>query len=199
MYYKPLQRNDSLSHDPFNALVVPRPIGWISTISREGVVNLAPYSYFNAVSNKPPMVLFAPVGPKDSQRNAEAMGDFVVNLVTWDLREKMNATSASVSPEISEPELVGLEMKPSQLVKPPRVAAAAAALECRWVKSVPLETAAGERMAGAIVIGEVVGIHIDDAIIVDGRIDLSARQVISRLGYKDYGVLDTIFSMPSPG
>jgi flavin reductase (DIM6/NTAB) family NADH-FMN oxidoreductase RutF len=198
MDYEPRLRDHGLPHDPFKALVVPRPIGWISTISPEGVVNLAPYSFFNAVADRPPMVMFAPSGPKDSQRNAEASGEFVASLATWDLREAMNATSAGVGPEVSEPELAGLEMVPSRLVKPPRVAAAAAALECRWVKSVPLVTADGEPMPGAIVIGEVVGIYIDDAVIVDGRIDLSARRAISRLGYMEYGVLDTIFSMQRP-
>lgn len=198
MHYEPGLRNHGLPHDPFKALVVPRPIGWISTISRAGVVNLAPYSFFNAVADRPPMVMFAPSGPKDSQANAEATGEFVASLATWDLREEMNATSASVGPEVSEPDLAGLAMAPSRLVKPPRVAAAAAALECRWVKTVPLVTADGEAIPGAIVIGEVVGIHIDDAVIVDGRIDLSARRAISRLGYMDYGVLDTVFTMQRP-
>jgi flavin reductase (DIM6/NTAB) family NADH-FMN oxidoreductase RutF len=198
MDYEPRLRNHGLPHDPFKALVVPRPIGWISTVSRDGVVNLAPYSFFNAVADRPPMVMFAPSGPKDSQANAEATGEFVASLVTWDLREQMNTTSASVGPEVSEPELAGLAMAPSQLVKPPRVAAAAAALECRWVKSVPLTTAAGETVPGAIVIGEVVSIHVDESVIVDGRIDLSSRRAISRLGYMDYGVLDTVFSMQRP-
>ncbi len=162
MDYEPKLRNHGLPHDPFKALVVPRPIGWISTVSPDGVVNLAPYSFFNAVCDRPPMVMFAPSGPKDSQANAEATGEFVASLATWDLREPMNTTSASVGPEVSEPELAGLAMAPSRLVKPPRVAAAAAALECRWVKSVPMTTAAGETVPGAIVIGEVVSIHIDE-------------------------------------
>lgn len=198
MDYEPKLRNHGLPHDPFKALVVPRPIGWISTVSPSGVVNLAPYSFFNAVSARPPMVMFAPDRPKDSQANAEAAGEFVVNLATWDLREAMNATSAPVGPEVSEPELAGLAMAPSRLVRPPRVAAAAAALECRWVKTVSLETATGDAVSDVMVIGEVVSIHIDDSVIVDGRVDLSSRRPIARLGYMDYGVLDTVFSMQRP-
>ncbi|MBI2587020.1 MAG: flavin reductase family protein, partial [Rhodospirillales bacterium] len=125
-----------LPHDPFLSCIVPRPIGWVSTVSADGIVNLAPYSFFNGVAVKPPMVMFASSGrqahgPKDSLANIEATGEFVCNLATWELRERMNQTSAPVPPEIDEFALAGLETEPSQLVKPPRVKAAPVHLECR--------------------------------------------------------------------
>jgi flavin reductase (DIM6/NTAB) family NADH-FMN oxidoreductase RutF len=122
MHYDPRKGNGGLPHDPLTALVVPRPIGWISTIAPNGVINLAPYSFFNAVAANPPFVMFASGGRKHSQRNAERTGEFVHSIAVWDLREEMNLTSAAVAPEVSEAELAKLELAPSQVVKPPRVA-----------------------------------------------------------------------------
>jgi flavin reductase (DIM6/NTAB) family NADH-FMN oxidoreductase RutF len=198
MYYDPRQKNHGLPRDPFTSLVVPRPIGWISTIGRSGVVNLAPYSYFNAISSRPPYVLFASGGRKDSQRNAEETGEFVANLATYDLREEVNTTSMEVAAEVSEPELALLEMAPSAAVRPPRVKRCPAALECKYVKTVSIEDEDGRAIPSSIVIGRVVSVYIDDRVIVDGCVDLAAIRPISRLGYMDYAVVDAIFSMDRP-
>src|ERR1700674_2623414 len=129
MYFDPRDKEYPLKHDPLTSLVVPRPIGWISTLSRSGLVNLAPYSFFNAVASRPPFVMFASAGRKHSQHNAEESGEFVHNLAIWDLREEMNITSAAVGADVSEPELAGLEMVPSVAVKPPRVKRSPVAFE----------------------------------------------------------------------
>src|SRR6478735_11632674 len=121
MYYDPRRNDHGLSHNPITALVAPRPIGWISTVSRSGVVNLAPYSFFNLVSGTPPFVMFSSKPRKDSQRNAEETGEFVCSLATYDLREAMSKTSAAVGPEVDEMRLAGLTPAPSRLVAPPRV------------------------------------------------------------------------------
>jgi flavin reductase (DIM6/NTAB) family NADH-FMN oxidoreductase RutF len=199
MYYDPRSQKHGLHHSPVTALVVPRPIGWISTISPQGVVNLAPYSFFNLVSGYPPWVIFASAPRKHSQVNAEASGEFVFNLATWDLREEMNASSAEFPPGVSEPEVVGLEMVPSRAVKPPRVARSPVAIECKYFKTVELIGSDGRPNRASIVIGEVVGIHIDDAMIVDGMLDIARMRPIARLGYMDYCVVDEFFTMPRPG
>jgi flavin reductase (DIM6/NTAB) family NADH-FMN oxidoreductase RutF len=190
-----------LRHDPYNALVVPRPIGWISTVSADGVVNLAPYSFFNIVANRPPYVMFASAQRKDSQRNAELSGEFVVSMATWDLREQVNQTSVAVGPDVSEPAMAGLAMTPSVAVKPPRVAASPIALECTYTKTVDLPGTNGQPHFCAIVIGAVVGIHISDEVLVDGFVDMRRAQPISRIGYMDYATLGDIFTMerPAPG
>jgi flavin reductase (DIM6/NTAB) family NADH-FMN oxidoreductase RutF len=198
MYYDPRQNSHSLPHDPFLALVVPRPIGWISTLDRSGNVNLAPYSFFNALSTKPPFVMFSSSARKDSQRNAEAMGEFVVNVATYDLREEVNATSVPADPGVDEAALVGLEMIASVAVRPPRVARSPVALECLYLRSVPMVSSNGVVHSATIVIGEVIGVHIDDAVITDGRVDVRRMRPLSRLGYLDYGIIDTVFSLPRP-
>ena len=198
MHYQPGVANPAFRHDPFLALVVPRPIGWISTLSAAGVVNLAPYSFFNAVSGSPPMVMFSSSTPKDSRRNAESRGEFVANLATFDLRHAVNLTSAALLPEESEADLAGLELAPSRLIATPRVRRAPIALECRYVKTVLLQALDGSVMQSALVIGQVVSAFIDDELIVEGMVDLSRIGVLSRLGYLDYGVLGNIFSLPRP-
>jgi flavin reductase (DIM6/NTAB) family NADH-FMN oxidoreductase RutF len=198
MYYDPRKNDHHLPHNPFTALVVPRPIGWISTVSLDGVVNLAPYSFFNIVSAYPPFVMFASNPRKHSQRNAEETGEFVANLATYELREEVNTSSADYGPEISEPEMVGLEMLPSRQVKPPRVARSPVVLECKYSKTVELFGSDGKRNPSSVVIGEVLGIHIDDSVIVDGLVDITRMRPIARLGYMDYCVVDEIFSMPRP-
>jgi flavin reductase (DIM6/NTAB) family NADH-FMN oxidoreductase RutF len=174
--------------------VAPRPIGWISTLSPSGVANLAPYSFFNAVGETPPFVMFASADTKDSQRNAEATGEFVCSLASYALRDAMNKTAASVAPDVDEFELAGLEKAPCRLVKPPRVAAAPAALECRWWKTVELPYGRNH----SVVFGEVVGIHIDDAVIANGRVDPAALDLIARLGGMDYARVSDIFRISRP-
>ena len=204
MFYDTKTKGHGLRNDPFKALVVPRPIGWITTIDSQGRVNLAPFSFFNAIAEDPPMVLFAPGGRKadrpvkDSRANAEETGEFVCNLATWDLREAMNLTSANLAVGEDEMRHAGLTPVPSQLVKPPRVKESPVHFECKLWKVVELPTHDRES-PNCIVIGEVVGIHIDDALIKDQRVDIVAAQPIARLGYSEYTVVDSKFSMRRPG
>ena len=191
-FYEPAAGH-GLPHDPFKAFIAPRPIGWISTLGPAGEVNLAPYSYFNAVSDRPPMVMFSSSGPKDSATYASSGGEFVWNLATFDLREQMNLTSKELPRGESEFEFGGLEMAPSRLVAPPRVAATPVALECRVVQR--LEIGA----ANIVTFGEVVGVHIDERHIVDGRVDTAGMRPIARCGYRgDYAVVTELFEMIRP-
>ena len=198
MDYDPRSEPHNLEHNPTTSLVVPRPIGWITTISPEGVVNLAPYSFFNLICGSPPFVMFSSSSRKHSQNHAEASGEFVFNLATWELREEMNLTSAVYPDDVSEPEAAGLEMVASRKVKPPRVAKAPIALECIYVQTIPVTRANGQKTKSSVVIGEVVNVHIDDDIIVNRNIDMSRIKPIARLGYMDYSVVDNIFTMMRP-
>ena len=196
MDYDPRSEPHNLAHDPTTSLVVPRPIGWITTISPQGVVNLAPYSYFNLVASHPPFVMFASNSRKHSQCHAESGGEFVFNLATYELRTQMNVTGGEYPEDVSEPELAKLAMAPSRFVKPPRVAASPIALECVYSQTVSLERSNGKPHNYHVVIGEVVNVHVDDAVIVDGMIDMSRIRPIARLGYRgDYTVVDNIFEM----
>jgi flavin reductase (DIM6/NTAB) family NADH-FMN oxidoreductase RutF len=198
MYYNPTDNNHGLAHDPFVALVVPRPIGWISTVNSAGVVNLAPYSFFNIVAHRPSFVMFASARRKDSQANAEEQGEFVASMATYDLREAVNLSSAPVAAEISEPQALGLEMTPSVAVRPPRVMRSPIALECRYHQTIGLPGYGGQPHTSSIILGEVVGIYIDDAIISNGLLDIRKIRPITRLGYLDYAVIDEVFSLPRP-
>jgi Conserved protein/domain typically associated with flavoprotein oxygenases, DIM6/NTAB family len=200
MFYETAKAH-GLPHDPFKALVTPRPIGWITTMSAKGEVNLSPYSFFNAISEKPAMVAFSSSGRKDAVTFIEETKEFVCNLATFDLREEMNATSAPLPRGTNEMEHAGLAAAPSRLVRPPRVAAAPAALECRWVQTVPLVPLEGGEPSYYLVIGQVVGIHIDDRFIVNGLVDTAAMRPIARSGYRDYFVAtpETKFAMTRPG
>jgi flavin reductase (DIM6/NTAB) family NADH-FMN oxidoreductase RutF len=199
MDYDPRTEPHNLAHDPVTSLVVPRPIGWISTITETGLVNLAPYSFFNLVAgHKQPFVVFSSAGRMHTQRNAETAGEFVFNLATFELRTEMNTTSAVVDENVSEADLAGLAMTPSRLVKPPRVARSPVALECNYIQTVPLVGSDGRKAASSIVIGEVINIHIDDDVIVDGMIDIHRMRPIARLGYMDYCVVDDVFTMMRP-
>jgi flavin reductase (DIM6/NTAB) family NADH-FMN oxidoreductase RutF len=196
MDYDPRSEPHNLARDPVTSLVVPRPIGWITTVTRTGLVNLAPYSFFNLVAgHKQPFVMFSSSGRKHTQHNAEAAGEFVFNLATFDLRTEMNETGAAIEETISEPEVAGIAMVPSRVVKPPRVALSPIALECKYVQTVEVVGTNGNRTANSIVIGEVVNIHIDDGVIVDGMIDVRRIRPIARLGYMDYCVVDDFFTM----
>jgi flavin reductase (DIM6/NTAB) family NADH-FMN oxidoreductase RutF len=198
MFYEPLKRNHGLPHDPFKAIVAPRPIGWISSVDKQGSVNLAPYSFFNGVASFPPMVMFASEGFKDSVANIGETMEFVCNLATWDLRDAMNRTSASVPHEVNEFELAGLTPAPSKLVVPPRVAEAPCALECKATQIVQMKGQDGRPRDNYAVFGEVVGIHIDEQYIKNGILDSAAMKPIARLGYRDYSVVTELFQMTRP-
>lgn len=201
MHYDPRQRPPDLRHDPFKALVVPRPVGWVATLDAGGRPNLAPYSFFNAVSDRPPLVMFSSGGRKDTLRNIEATGEFTCSIASWDLREAMNMSSAAVAPGVDEFALAGLERAPSRFVLPPRVARAPAAFECRLWKTLPLPAPEGRPDAGyTVVFGEVVGVYIDDAFIRDGIVDTGAMRPLARLGYMDYSVVtpESVFTMNRP-
>lgn len=197
MFYNPSEEPHGLPHNPFKALVAPRPIGWISTISAEGTLNLAPYSFFNAVSEAPPHVVFGAGPYKDTERNVHDTGEFVCSLATYDLRDHMNATSAPVDHGISEFDIAELTPVPSTNVKPPRVGESPVALECVHHQTIELPGMNGEK-GSSVVIGRVVGIHIDDDVLVDGLLDLTRIKPIARLGYKDYAVIDSLFSLNRP-
>lgn len=198
MFYETARNDHGLPHDPFKAIVAPRPIGWISSLSAKGEINLAPYSYFNGVSSKPPCVMFASEGHKDSIANIMETREFVCSLATWDLREQMNATAATLAREIDEMEIAGLTAAPSKLVKPPRVAESPCALECRLVKVVNLGDDDPELTDRQIVIGKVVGIHIDEQFIRNGILDTAAMKPIARCGYRNYAVVLDQFEMIRP-
>lgn len=187
-----------LPHDPLKAIVAPRPIGWISTVSRRGVVNLAPYSFFNQAHTRPAILAFASEGRKDTIANLEEVGEFVWSLCDFSQKEQMNATSASFARDIGEPDALGIQMAASRRVRPPRVAASRAALECKLVEIVRLKRAGGEALDGYLALGEVVCVHIDDAAIKDGRVDTRALNPVMRAGYLDYATIGEIFEMPRP-
>ena len=198
MFYDAVANTHGLQWDPFKALVSPRPIGWISTLGKSGIVNLAPYSFFNAVSTDPHFVMFSSGGRKDSQRNAEETGEFVCSLATYDLREAMSRTSENVDPDVDEMALAGLTPAPSKLVAPPRVKESPVALECRYWRTIDLPGPDGGPGTHAIVLGQVVGVHIDDAAIVEGKVDVTKLKPIARLGYGDYAVIDEVFELTRP-
>ncbi len=179
--YQPRQGH-RLPHDPFNAIVGPRPIGWISTQSAAGVRNLAPYSFFNAFNYVPPIVGFASIGAKDTLANVQATGEFVWNLATRDLAEAMNQSCAAVPPEVDEFALAGLTPQASERVAPPRVAESPVTFECRCTQILQLQGADGVQVPTWLVLGEVVTIHIDTALLKDGIYDTASAGHILRAG-----------------
>lgn len=197
-FYEPSKGHD-LPHDPFKAIVAPRPIGWISTIDGRGRLNLAPYSFFNAVCDRPPLVAFSSSGLKDTVRNARETKQFVWNFVTRALAEKMNQTSATLPHGASEFEFAGLSTAESRMVAPPRVAEAPAALECSVVQIMQLHDVDGRELEQYLTIGQVVGVHIDRAYLKDGLFDLLAAHPIQRAGYlADYTEAVLGFQMIRP-
>ena len=202
MFYE-TKDHHGLPHNPFKSLVVPRPIGWISSRDRKGRVNLAPFSFFNAVAENPPTVMFSAGGRhlegghKDTPLNVEATGEFVFNLATWDLREKMNLTSATAPRGWDEFKLAGLTPVPARLVDLPMVKESPVHFECRYLQTVELPSA-DAAYPNKVIFGQVIAIHIDDRVIVDGKVNLAKIKPIARLGYFDYTVVETIFTMPRP-
>lgn len=198
MHYTTEQGYAPLPFDPFKAIIAPRPIGWISTLNRDGTPNLGPYSFFSAIASRPNMIGFTSDGLKHSVRNARDSGEFVFNLATMDLLEAMNKSSEEVGDGINEFELAGLETAPSRTVGPPRVAAAVAALECRTTFFQPLKDLEGNETDVYQVIGQVVATYIDDRYIRDGRFDTAAARPLGRCGYRDYAVVDDLFELLRP-
>ena len=198
MFYEAGKRDPQLKFDPFKAIVAPRPIGWVTSMNAKGDINLAPYSYFNGVNSKPNVVMFSSEGLKDSVSFIAETKEFVCNLATWDLREQMNTTSAPLPRGVNEMQRAGLEPAPSRLVKPPRVAASPCALECKLLQIVTVNDVAGAPIDCHVVFGQVIGVHIDERFIVDGRLDVAAMKPIARCGYDEYAVVESVFAMQRP-
>jgi flavin reductase (DIM6/NTAB) family NADH-FMN oxidoreductase RutF len=197
-FYEP-RSGHGLPHDPFKAIVAPRPIGWVSTVDAQGRVNLAPYSFYNAFCEAPPIVGFSSGGRKDSQRNIEATGEFVANLVARRHAEAMNLTSAPFPHGVDEMQRAGLAAAPCRVVRPLRVADAPAALECRLLLALPLRDLEGEPTGSTLILGQVVGVHIAPAFLKEGLFDITAARTIARCGYRgDYAEVTSVFEMIRP-
>lgn len=200
MFYQP-KDGHGLPHDPFSAIVSPRPIGWISTRGKDGRDNLAPYSFFNAIAYDPPQVMFASTSNKDDRHfgkdtlaNIDETGCFCVNIVGYELRGAMNASSGGYGAGVDEFEVAGLERAACETIDCARVAAAPAALECRLEQIVKLKG-----QANSMVIGEVTGVYLAEETLVDGRFEVTTYRPLARLGYRDYTSVDNVFSLARPG
>lgn len=202
MFYK-IGEAHGLPHDPFKSCVAPRPIAWVSSIHPDGTINLAPYSFFNALSSDPPTVMISfngyhqHGGEKDTLYNIKASGEFVVNMVPLALKEAMNLTTANVAHEVDEFELAGLGSEDSELVKPPRVKESPIHLECELFKEIELPCTLPDSI-NTMIIGSVLGIHINDDVLVDGLVDLTKIKPLARLGYMQYSSVDELFAMRRP-
>jgi flavin reductase (DIM6/NTAB) family NADH-FMN oxidoreductase RutF len=197
-FYRPVDGH-GLPHDPFNAIIAPRPIGWISSLTLDGVANLAPYSFFNAFNYVPPIIGFCSQGRKDSLTNVEATGEFVWNLVTEPLAQAMNLTCSALPPHESEFTLAGLTPLACREVSVPRVAESPVAMECRLSQIIQLTSASGAPVNAWLVMGEVVGVHIDETLLVNGVFDIVAARTIARCGYRgDYTEVASLFEMIRP-
>jgi flavin reductase (DIM6/NTAB) family NADH-FMN oxidoreductase RutF len=197
MFFEPA-KGHGLPHDPFKAIVAPRPIGWISTRSAGGALNLSPYSFFNALQANPHLVMFSSDAGKDSETFARETGEFVVNIVGRPFAERMNMSSVDAPRGVSEFGYAGLEAEPSRLVNPPRVKGVPAALECKVTDVFEPKDIDGRSAEATMVIGQVVGIYIDDAMLTAGRFDIVKSGNVARLGYHDYTHVAEIFSMQRP-
>jgi len=205
MFYRPAEGH-GLPHDPFKAIVTPRPIGWISTVDGEGRANLAPYSFFNGCGDAPPLVMFSQTGRKsrpepfkDSIANIRLKGEFACNVVSLALRDAMNASSGTYQPEVDEFELAGLTKAPGVAIGAPHVAEAPAVLECRAVRIIDDLPSWREHAFNIMVVGEVVGVHIRDEYLIDGRLDVARFNPVARLGYMDYTTVTDVWEMLRPG
>ncbi|MBB6299535.1 flavin reductase family protein [Rhizobium leucaenae] len=198
MFYRTDTNQHGLAHDPFKAIVAPRPIGWIGSKGRDSSLNLSPYSFFNAVSDRPKLVTFSSAGRKDSVRNVEETGVFTANLVSRNLIEKMNHSSIAVPYGINEFSLAGLTAESGRLIDAPYVAEAFAVLECRVTEIMQPKGLDGEPSENIMVFGQVIGIHVDEAIIRDGRLDMTLARPIARMGYMDYSEGSDVFELLRP-
>ncbi len=202
MFYKTSEPH-GLPHDPFKSCVAPRPIAWISTLHPDGTINLAPYSFFNALTSDPPMLMISfngyhqHGGEKDSLYNIKACGEFVVNMVPLALKDAMNVTTANVAHEVDELALAGLTTEDSVLVKPPRVKESPIHLECEFFQEIQLPCTLPDSI-NTMIIGSVLGVHISDQVLVDGLVDLTRIKPLARLGYMQYTSVDELFSMRRP-
>lgn len=199
MFYRPADGH-GLPHNPFNALITPRPIGWISTQGADGSHNLAPYSFFNGVAYEPPQIMFASTAAKpdrgdtkDSVANIRETGVFAVNVVGFAMRDAMNTTSAAFDREVDEFDKAGLQKARCETIDCPRIAGVPAVLECKLTKEVTLPGAANR-----VVFGEVTGIHINDDCLTDGLLDITKYQPLARMGYRDYTVVREVFTLARP-
>jgi flavin reductase (DIM6/NTAB) family NADH-FMN oxidoreductase RutF len=197
MFYDAIRNDHGFEVDPIKAIVAPRPIGWISTLSETGVANLAPYSFFNLISESPHYVVIGSSGRKDSLTNIEATREFALNLATYPLREALNKSSAVVGPQIDEFVLSGLTKTPCQFIKAPRVAETPTCLECRLYQILELPDEEG-KVDDWLIIGRVIGVHIDDQFIENGRVNSAAMQPIARLGYSEYATVNETWRMRRP-
>lgn len=206
MYYRPETDQDhGLPHNPYNAIIAPRPIGWVSTVDENGVANLAPFSFFNAAAYHPPILTVSFTGEKlgdrqgerkDTLANIRATGEFAVNIVSTALIEQMNITAGHLPPDGEEFELAGLTAAPCNEITPPRVGESPASLECRLLQLVELPNNAPG--CNVTVFGQVVGVHIDDAILKNGMIDPSIYKPLARMGYVNYATIDSVFNLKRP-
>lgn len=199
MFYEPKNNDHGLPHNPFKAIVSPRPIAWVSTLNPDGVANLAPYSFFNGVQDAPPMLMFSVAGakmgsdePKDSLSNIRSSGEFCVNIVSDALKDAMNITSQHFAHGVDEFEKAGLEKAASRVIKAPYVAASPVAMECTLHSIIDLLG------GGQMVLGEVVGVHIKDEHMKDGLLDVTSYVPLARLGYMDYTKVETVFALKRP-
>lgn len=188
-----------LPHNPLKAIIAPRPIGWISTVDEEGVVNLAPYSFFNALNSAPGVLMFSSEGLKDSARNAASTGEFVFSLSTAELQNQMNASSEGVAAGVDEYELSGLEKADCVHVNAPRVAASPASFECKTLQTHQLTSLEGKLLDTHVVYGEIVGVHIDDDYLTEaGLFDTAKAQPLARCGYRDFASVNSVFELKRP-
>jgi flavin reductase (DIM6/NTAB) family NADH-FMN oxidoreductase RutF len=199
IFFEPESRDRKLfPWDPFKGVVVPRPIGWISSMNKAGQLNLAPYSFFNGVLSRPRIVSFCSESEKDAAAFAIESGEFAWSMATWDLREQMNATSEGLPRGQSEFDYAKLATAPCRLIKAPRVAASPAAMECKVTQVLRVKDADGKETGGVVVYGQVIGMHIDERFMKEGRFDLAAVKPIARCGYDEYTVVEKVFAMTRP-
>ena len=199
IFFEPESRDRKLfPWDPFKGVVVPRPIGWVSSMSKAGQVNLAPYSFFNGVQSRPRIVSFCSETEKDAAVFAIESGEFAWSMATWNLRDKMNATSEGLPRGQSEFDYAKLATAPCRLIKAPRVADSPAAMECKVTQVLRVKDADGKETGGLVVYGQVVGMHIDERFMKNGRFDLGAVRPIARCGYDEYTVVEKVFAMTRP-
>jgi len=197
MYISDPQKH-GLAFDPFKAIIAPRPIGWISTLNEKGVPNLAPYSFFNALSSSPHMLMFSSEGLKHSAANARASGEFVFSLSTKTLQRQMNISSDTLPEGVNEYEAAGLAMGNCEKVNPPRVLASPASMECKLIRSEELLDIHGNPTDTYLTIGQVVAMHINNDYIKEKRFDTTAAQPLARCGYRDYASVETVFELMRP-